>query len=60
VNNLFSALIPLRMAERSEVKSAKRSFASKYLKFALFSLRYGQPFLAKLKRTANWSLYPQG
>ena len=49
------------MAERSEAKSANiyqilfltRSFAP------LFSLRYAQPFLAKLKLTIILSLYPQ-
>ena len=56
------------MAERSEAKSAKRSFASKYFKFAFltrsfasrFLLRFAQPFLAKFKWTINWSLSPQG
>jgi len=33
VTNLLSASVSLKMAERSEAKSAKRSFASKYLKF---------------------------
>ena len=33
VNNCFSALILLKVAERSEAKSAKLSFASKYLLF---------------------------
>ena len=28
--------------------------------FSRFMLRYDQPFLAKLKLTINWSLYPQG
>jgi len=56
------------MAERSEAKSAKRSFASKdiiffifdaKLSFALFaSLR--PAILALLKWTTNWSFYPQG
>jgi hypothetical protein len=35
INYLFS----LKMAERSEAKSAKRSFASKCFKFKFFSLR---------------------
>jgi len=56
------------MDERSEAKSAKRSFASKYFKFlfltrsfaSLFFLRFAQPFLAKFKWTINWSLSPQG
>jgi len=56
------------MAERSEAKSAKRSFVSKIeildiltRSFASpFYLRYAQPFLSKLKSTANWSLYPLG
>jgi len=56
------------MAERSEAKSAKRSFASKYFKFLFltrsfasrFLLRFAQPFLAKFKWTINWSLSPQG
>ena len=33
VSNHFSTLISLTIAERSEAKSVKRSFASKYLKF---------------------------
>ena len=45
----------LKMAERSEAKSTKRSFASKYFKFLFllrsfasrFLLRFAQPFLAK-------------
>ena len=52
------------MAERSEAKSAKRSFASKYFKFwfltrsfaSRFLLRSAQPFLAKFKLPTNWSL----
>jgi len=58
----------LKMAERSEAKSAKRSFASKYFKFSFltrsfasrFLLRFAQPFLATFKWTINWSLSPQG
>jgi len=56
------------MAERSEAKSAKRRFATKYLKILFltrcfasrFLLRFAQPFLAKFKLTTNWSLSPQG
>ena len=56
------------MAERSEAKRVKRSFASKYLEIRFltrsfasrFQLRYAQPFLARFKWTTNWSLYPQG
>ena len=33
---LFSALIRLKLAKRSEAKSTNRSFASKYLKFKTF------------------------
>ena len=33
VTNYLSNLISLKTAERSEAKSAKRSFASKYLEF---------------------------
>jgi len=48
----------LKMADRSEAKSAKRSFASKYFKFKFlarsfasrFLLRFAQPFLATLKK----------
>jgi hypothetical protein len=56
------------MADRSEAKSAKQSFASK-LKIldiltrsfaSRFALCYAPPFLVKLKWTNNWSLYPQG
>ena len=56
------------MAERSEAKSAKRSFSSK-IKFrdiltrslaSRFSLRYAEPFLAKFQLTTNWSFYLQG
>ncbi len=55
------------MAERSEAKNAKRSFASK-IKIrniltrsvaSRFLLRFAQPFLAKFKLTTNWSLSPQ-
>jgi len=52
----------------SRKKSVKRSFASKCFKtrfltqsFASrFKLRFAQPFLAKFKKTTNWSLSPQG
>ena len=47
------------MAEHSEAKSAKRSFASKNIKTDIFC-RFAQLFLAKFKRTTNWSLYAQG
>ena len=56
------------MAERSEAKSAKRSFASKIskiftfdakLRFALFGSLRSAIFLAKFKSTTNWSLYPK-
>jgi hypothetical protein len=33
LTNLLSIRIPLNMAERTEARSAKRSLASKYLKF---------------------------
>ena len=56
------------MVEGREAKSAKRSFASKIkigdiltrIFASRFQLRFAHPFLAKLKRTTNWSLYPQG
>ena len=56
------------MAERSEAKSAERSFSSKIrLKDILmrrfasrYWLRYVQIFLAKVKWTTNWSLSPSG
>ena len=56
------------MAERSEAKSAKRSFASKIKirdiltrSFASrFQLRFAQLFLGKFKWTINLSLFPQG
>jgi len=56
------------MAERSEAKNAKRSFASKYFKFSFltrsfasrFWLRFAHPFLAKFNWTTYWSLSPQG
>ena len=56
------------MAERSEAKSAKRSFVSKMIKIdylsrrfaSRFKLRYAQQFLAKLKRTTNWSFNFKG
>ena len=56
------------MAEHSDAKSAKRSFAQKIQirviltrSFASRSqLRFVPPFLAKFKRTTNWSLYPHG
>jgi len=56
------------MAERSEAKNAERNFASKFKisniltrSFAsCFELRFAQPFLAKLERTINKLLYPQG
>jgi len=56
------------MAERSEAKNAKRSFASKVKirkiltrSFASrYLLRFAQPFSAKMKLTINWSLYLQG
>ena len=56
------------MAERSEAKSAKRSFASKIkIRFILtrslasrFWLRFAQQFLTKYKKTTYWSLNPQG
>jgi len=56
------------MAERSEAKKAKRSFASK-IKISIiltqsfasrFLLRFAKPFLGKLNRTINWPLYQQG
>ena len=64
----MSIWISLKMAEQSEAKRAKRSFASKYFKIWLltrsfasrFLLRFAQPFLAKFKWTINWSLSPQG
>jgi len=53
-------LVLQKMAERSEAKSAKRSFASK--KFLQFDakLRFAQPFLAKLKWTIIWPFSSQG
>ena len=53
------------MAERSEAKSAKRSFTSKIkirdILTRSFASRlylcFVQPFLAKIKRTINWPLY---
>ena len=56
------------MAERSEAKSAKRSFASKYYWFLFLTrsfasrllLRFAQPFIVTFKWTINWSLSPQG
>jgi len=56
------------MAERSEAKCAKRSFASKYFIFLFltrsfssrFLIRLAQSFLAKINQTTNWSLSPQG
>jgi len=56
------------MAERSEAKNAKQSFAPKYLKFSFltrsfasrFLLRFAQPLLAKFNRTTYWSFSPQG
>ena len=56
------------MPERSEAKSAKRSFASKInirdiltrSSTSRFSLRDAQPFLAKFKGAINWPLYPLG
>jgi len=56
------------MAERSDAKSAKRSFASKIIYFNIltrsfasrFLPRFGLPFLAKFKLTINRSLSPQG
>ena len=56
------------MAEQSEAKSAKRSFASKNQNLRYFDakLRYAllaslrSVFLAKFKWTNNWSIYPQG
>ena len=64
----LSNLISLKVAERSEAKSAKQSFASKMnirkiltRSFASrFYLRYDQPFLSKIKGTINRSLYAQG
>jgi len=68
VTNLFSSSVSLKISERSEVKSAKRSFALKYSLFRFltrsfasrFLLRYAQPFLAKLNWTINFSLSQQG
>ena len=56
------------MAERSEAKSVKRSFASKIKvqniltrSFASrFKLRFAQPFLAKLKRSTYWQISQKG
>ena len=47
------------MAERSEAKSAKRSFPSKIKTRKILTRCCAQPFLAKIKRPTNWSLNPQ-
>jgi hypothetical protein len=56
------------MAERSEAKSAKRSFASKIItrdiltrsSASRYSLRYAQPFFEKFNRKINWPLESLG
>ena len=67
VTNLLSTEISLKMPERSEAKSLKRSFASNYLKFwfwreaslcALFFASLNN-FFAKFKWTTNRSLFLQ-
>jgi len=68
MTNKLSAYFSIKMAERSEAKSAKRSFASKYLNFLFltrsfasrFLLRFAQPFLAKNQMTTTLSLSSQG
>ena len=68
VTSKLSTSFSLKLTQRSEAKSAKRSFASKYLKFLFltrsfasrFQLHFAQPILAKLKLTINWSPSPQG
>jgi len=54
------------MAERSEAKSAKRSFASKYLNFVYFThsfasrflLRFAKQFLSRFKLTNELVIFP--
>ena len=57
------------MAERSEAKSPKRRFASKYLNFFIiyakllssrFNLRFAQLLSLELKWKTDWSFYSQG
>ena len=65
---MLSSLFSPQIAERSEAKSAKRSFASKpktgkILRRSFASrilLRYAYLFLAKLYLTTSWSLYREG
>ena len=57
--NFLSTSISLKTAERSEVESAKRSFASKFINFyfmtrsfaSRFQLRFAQPFFKSAKRS---------
>ena len=49
VTNLLSIIIFLKMAERSEAKSAKRSFASKNLKFLIFDAKLRFALLDSLR-----------
>ena len=49
VTNYLSTSICLKMAERSEAKCAKRSFASKYLKFWFLTRSFASRFLASLR-----------
>ena len=44
LTNAFSSLFSLIMAERSEAKSAKRSFASKYFEFLYLTRSFGSRF----------------
>jgi hypothetical protein len=65
-NNLSTYF--LKVAKKSETKSAKRSFASqtKILDIltrsfaSRFELPFALPLLAKKKWTNYWSFYPQG
>jgi len=66
-NKLFNYIL-LYMAERSEAKNAKRSFASKIKIWNIltrsfasrFLLRFAQQFLIRFNQTTNRSFYPQG
>jgi len=66
MNNFFQNKFDQKWLSEAKLKSAKRSFASKYFKFLFltrsfasrFQLRFAQPFLAKSKLTINWSLNP--
>jgi len=49
VTKKFSTSVSLKMAERSEAKSAKRSFASKYLIFKIFDAKLIIAIVASLR-----------